>query len=163
MDLFLSICAIICGVVGILGAILPILPGPALSLLGMFCAHWTDYSTMSTRTLWIWAIITIIVTVLDYILPGYFSKALGGTRAGVIGATVGIFAGMLFMGPLGIIVGPFIGAVLGELLHNRQNLDKAITVGFGSLVSFLVGSGIKLVVSGFMMYYIWEDLYHALF
>ena len=70
---------------------------------------------------------------------------------------------MLFMGPLGIIVGPFIGAVLGELLHNRQNLDKAITVGFGSLVSFLVGSGIKLVVSGFMMYYIWEDLYHALF
>lgn len=163
MDLFLSICAIICGVIGIIGAVIPILPGPALSLFGMLCAHWTDYSTMSTRTLWIWATITVVVTILDYILPGYFSKVLGGTRAGVIGATVGIFAGMIFMGPLGIIIGPFVGAVAGELLHNRQYLDKAITVGFGSLISFLVGSGVKIIVSGFMMYYIWKDLYHALF
>ena len=78
MDLFLSICAIICGVVGILGAVIPILPGPALSLFGMLCAHWTDYSTMSTRTLWIWAVITAIVTLLDYFLPGYFSLSYGG-------------------------------------------------------------------------------------
>lgn len=163
MDLFLSICAILCGVIGILGAVLPILPGPALSFVGMLCAHWTDSSTMSIRTLWIWAAITAIVTILDYILPGYFSKVLGGTRAGVIGATVGIFAGMIFMGPLGIIIGPFIGAVAGELLHNRENIDKAITVGFGSLISFLVGSGVKIIASGFMMYYIWKDLYHALF
>ena len=66
---------------------------------------------------------------------------------------------MIFMGPIGIVVGPFIGAVLGELLHQKQRLDKALAVGFGSLLSFLVGTGIKLIAGGFMMYYIWKDIF----
>ncbi len=108
--------------------------------------------------MWLWGVLTAVVTALDYILPAYFSKMFGGSRAGIIGATVGVFAGMILLGPLGIVLGPFVGAVAGELLHDRENADKALKVGFGSLVSFFVGSGMKIAVSAFMMYYIWKDM-----
>ena len=157
MDLLLSICAIVCGVVGVVGSVVPVLPGPALSFVGMVLAYFRGGDYISTRLLWIWGIITLIITVLDYILPGYFSKMFGGTKAGITGATIGVFAG-LFMGPIGIILGPFVGAVIGELLHEKQNLGRAITVGFGSLLSFLVGSGLKLITTGMMLYYVIKDI-----
>ena len=137
MDWLINICAIVCGIVGVLGSVLPVLPGPALSFVGMVVAYLNGG---------------------DYILPGYFSKVFGGTKAGITGATIGVFAG-LFMGPIGIIIGPFAGAVIGELLYEKQNLNRAITVGFGSLMSFLVGSGMKLIVTGMMLYYIIKDIF----
>ena len=146
-----------CGVVGVVGSVVPVLPGPALSFAGMVLAYFRGGDYISTRLLWIWGIITLIITVLDYILPGYFSKVFGGTKAGITGATIGVFAG-LFMGPIGIILGPFVGAVIGELLHEKQNLGRAITVGFGSLLSFLVGSGLKLITTGMMLYYVIKDI-----
>ena len=158
MDILITICAILCGIIGDLGAVLPVLPGPALSFVGMVLAYFNGGDTITERMLWIWGIVTIVVSILDYILPGYFSKIFGGTKAGITGATIGVFVG-LFMGPLGIILGPFVGAVIGELLHEKKNLDKAITVGFGSLLSFLVGSGVKLILAGFMLYYIVIDLF----
>ena len=158
MDILITICAILCGIIGVLGAVLPVLPGPALSFVGMLLAYFNGGDTITERMLWIWGIVTIVVSILDYILPGYFSKIFGGTKAGITGATIGVFVGV-FMGPLGIILGPFVGAVIGELLHEKKNLDKAITVGFGSLLSFLVGSGVKLILAGFMLYYIVIDLF----
>lgn len=158
MDILITICAILCGIIGVLGAVLPVLPGPALSFVGMVLAYFNGGDTITERMLWIWGIVTIVVSILDYILPGYFSKIFGGTKAGITGATIGVFVGV-FMGPLGIILGPFVGAVIGELLHEKKNLDKAITVGFGSLLSFLVGSGVKLILAGFMLYYIVIDLF----
>ena len=103
-----------------------------------------------------WGAITAVVSVMDYILPGYFSKVFGGSKAGITGATLGVFVG-LFMGPIGIILGPFAGAVLGEMLNQRRTLDEAVKVGFGSLISFIVGTGLKLIVAGMMMYYIAQD------
>lgn len=161
MDVFLAILAVLCGVGGILGAVVPVIPGPALSYFGLLCAYWTDSTAITGRMLIIWAVVTVIVTVLDYILPGYFSKVFGGTRAGVIGATVGVFVG-LFFGLAGIILGPFFGAVIGELLHEKQELGKALKVGIGSLISFIVGSGIKIIASGFMLFYIWRDVWNMI-
>lgn len=160
MDIFLSIVAILCGIIGIIGSVIPVLPGPMLAFFGMMCCSWTDCSTLSSDRLWTWGVIAVIVTIVDYFLPGYFSKVLGGTRAGIIGATIGVFVGM-FMGPVGIIAGPFIGAVAGELLNNRDNVNKALKVGMGSLISFIAGSGIKIVVSAFMSCYIWRDIWNA--
>ena len=158
MDIFLIIIAILCGVIGIIGSVLPILPGPALSFVGLMCAYFTDGSTITQTALWIWGIITIVISILDYILPGYFSKMFGGSKAGIIGATIGVFVGM-FMGPMGIILGPFVGAVAGEMLNQRLVFSDALKVGFGSLLSFIVGSGMKLIITGMMMYYIWKDMF----
>ena len=158
MDTVLAICAILCGVVGILGAILPVIPGTVLSFIGMLCAYFTSTSALGEGQLWLWGVISVVVIVLDYILPAYFSRIFGGSKAGSWGATIGVIVGMFTMGPLGIVLGPFIGAVVGEMLHQKQPLDKAIVVGAGSLLSFFVGTGLKLIVGGFMMYYIWIDV-----
>ena len=162
MDILLSIIAIVCGIMGILGAILPIIPGTLLSFAGMVCAYFRTSSELSVNQLWIWGAISIVIIVLDYILPGYFSKLFGGSKAGIIGATIGTLAGMIFMGPIGILIGPFAGAVIGELLTKKQPLDKALVVGFGSLLSFFVGTGLKLIAGGFMMYYIWIDVFQSI-
>ena len=159
METFWATSAIVCGIVGILGAVLPILPGTLLSFVGLVCAYLTPASEITRGQLWMWGLISAIIIILDYILPGYFSKVFGGSKAGITGATIGVFAGMIFMGPIGIIAGPFIGAVIGELLRQKQTLDKALVVGFGSLLSFFVGTGIKLIAGGFMMYYIWKDIF----
>lgn len=146
-----------CGLIGIIGSVIPILPGPALSFVGLLCAYLSDGSSITTGMLWMWGVITAVVSIMDYVLPGYFSKVFGGSKAGITGATLGVFAG-LFMGPIGIILGPFAGAVIGEMLNQHRTLDEAVKVGFGSLLSFIVGTGLKLVVAGMMMYYIAQDV-----
>ena len=162
MDTFLAISAIICGVVGIIGAVVPIIPGTILSYAGLVLAFCTEHSSISEGTLWLWGAISLIVIILDYILPGYFSKVFGGSKAGIMGATIGVLIGAVVMGPIGIVMGPFVGAVVGEMINERRPLDKALIVGFGALLSFFVGTGIKLIAAGWMMYYIWKDLFELI-
>lgn len=157
MNTLLIVAAIACGIIGLLGAIIPVLPGTLLSLAGLILAYFTDGSEITVNMLIIWSIISVFVVILDYILPGYFSKRFGGTKSGITGATVGVILGMFF-GPVGIIFGPFIGAVAGELLGNNLSFDKAIVVGFGSLLSFFVGTGFKLIVGCLLLFYIIKDI-----
>lgn len=157
MNTLLIVAAIACGIIGLLGAIIPVLPGTLLSLAGLILAYFTYGSEITVNMLIIWSIISVFVVILDYILPGYFSKRFGGTKSGVTGATVGVILGMFF-GPVGIIFGPFIGAVAGELLGNNLSFDKAIVVGFGSLLSFFVGTGFKLIVGALLLFYIIKDI-----
>ena len=135
------------------------LPGTVISYIGMLCVSFSSYSELSTLTLATWGIVAVVVIVMDYVLPGYFSKKFGGTKAGVTGATIGTIAG-IFFGPLGIIFGPFVGAVIGELLAEKLTFNQALTVGFGSMLSFLVGTLFKLIAGGFMLYYIIKDVIH---
>lgn len=162
MDIFLSIVAFLCCLVGIIGCIVPVLPGPVLSYAGLFCAYLCSYSTLTPATMWLWAGLTAAVTTVDYFLPGYMAKLFGGTRAGMIGATVGLIAGLLMGGLLGILLGPFMGAVLGELMHDRAEVGRAFVVGIGSFLSFLVGTGIKLVASIGMLTFVIADTWPAL-
>ena len=156
MDIFLSIVAIICGLVCLLGVIVPVLPGTLLSYAGLLCVYFTDTSTVTNNQLIFWGLLSVAVILLDYILPGYFSKKFGGSRYGIIGANVGVIIG-LFFGLPGIILGPFFGAFIGELINDDKSMGRALQVAFGSLMSFLVGSGMKLVIGGFLMYYILCD------
>ena len=162
MDIFLSIVAFLCCLVGIIGCIVPVLPGPVLSYAGLFCAYLCSYSTLTPATMWLWAGLTAAVTAVDYFLPGYMAKLFGGTRAGMIGATVGLIAGLLMGGLLGILLGPFMGAVLGELMHDRAEVGRAFVVGIGSFLSFFVGTGIKLVASIGMLTFVIADTWPAL-
>lgn len=157
MDTTLAVIAIICGIVGLLGAVLPVLPGTIVSYIGLLCVAFTDKSEIGVTTLVLWGIISLAVIVMDYILPGYFSKRFGGTKAGSIGATVGTIVG-LFFGPIGIVVGPFFGAVFGELIAEKLTFNDALKVGFGSMMSFVVGTLFKLIAGGFMLFYIIKDV-----
>ena len=154
MDILLSTGAFLLALLGIAGCIVPALPGTLLSYGGLLCAYFTSYSHMSPAALWIWLAACILVSIADYILPAWMTKRFGGSRAGSIGATVGVFVGFFFLPPVGIILGPFLGAVVGELLHDRN-------VGFGSFLSFIVGTGIKLIVSIGILVHVIADTFPA--
>ena len=162
MQTLLIIAALLCGVVGIVGSVVPILPGPVLSFVGLVCAYFIEGTAITTTQLWLWGIITLAISIADYILPTYFSRLYGGSKAGITGATIGVFAG-LFLGPLGIILGPFVGAVAGEMLRQQRPFNEAVKVGFGSLLSFVVGTGLKLAATIIMMFYIGRDIASIIF
>ena len=154
----MAIVAILLAVAGAVGCIVPVIPGVILSYGGLLCAFFREGSTLSTSLLWIWAAAVAVVSVIDYFLPAYMTKIFGGSRPATIGATVGAIGGFFF-GPIGIIAGPFIGALVGELLNNRNDMNRAIKVGLGSFLSFIVGTGIKLMVASGIMIYICRDIF----
>ncbi|HYX07462.1 MAG TPA: DUF456 domain-containing protein, partial [Bacteroidales bacterium] len=112
-DYFLLIAASLMMLVGILGCLLPILPGPPLSWVGLLLLNISRFGNFSFRFMLIMAIIAVIVTVLDYVVPVWGTNRFGGSRAGVWGATLGLIGGIFFMPPVGIIIGPFLGALIG--------------------------------------------------
>ncbi len=162
MDILLSTSAILLAILGIAGCIVPALPGTILSYGGLLCAYFASYSQMGAAALWIWLAICIVVSVADYFLPAWMTKRFGGSRAGSIGATVGIFVGFFLLPPIGIILGPFLGAVVGELFNDRNDFAKALVVGCGSFLSFIVGTGIKLIASIGIFIHILADTWPAL-
>ncbi len=156
MDLFLIILAGILLVLSVAGNILPGLPGTPLGYVGLLLLQLTDKVQFSTKFLLIWAAIVIFVQVLDYIVPAWGTKRFGGTKAGIWGSTIGLLIG-IFLGPWGIILGPFAGAVIGEIIQGKSTND-AIRAGFGSFIGLLAGTIIKMICSGFMIYYYIEAL-----
>lgn len=150
MENVLLIIALIASIVGLLGVVVPVLPGTLLSFGGLICAYIAVDGAITTTQLIICGGLSILVMVLDYLLPGYFTKLFGGTKSGITGATIGTFVGFLFGIP-GIIIGPFFGAVIGEMVGGKADIDRALTIGLGSLLSFLVGSGIKLIAGLYMI------------
>lgn len=156
MDIFLIIIAGVLLIIGLLGCILPIIPGTPLSYLGILLLHFTSKVDFSFKFLITWAIIVIIIQLLDYYIPIWGTKKFGGSKWGAWGSAIGVVVG-LFFGPWGIIICPFLGAVIGELLSGRVS-SEAFKAGFGSFVGFLVGTIAKLIVSGFLIYYYIEAL-----
>ena len=157
MDTLLSILAVIFGVVGCIGCIVPVLPGVALAYVGYLCLYFCSYAEISVTWLVVFGVLTLIVSVLDYLLPAYMTKKFGGSKAGERGAMAGVLAGFIF-GPVGIIVGPFAGALLGELINDGSDKRRALRSGLGSFLSFFVGTGIKLVVSTWLTIEIFIDV-----
>ncbi len=137
---------------GILGGVLPVLPGPPLSYAGLLLLHFTKAHQFSHRFLVVWAIITAIVYLLDYIIPVWGTKRFGGSKQGIWGSIIGLIAGIFFLPPIGIILGPFIGAVLGELSAGKES-SAAFKAGFGSFIGLLAGTLIKLITSGWMTWH----------
>ena len=110
---------------------------------------------MSLTFLLVWLGVTVAVTIIDYIVPAWFTKITGGTKAAGRGAIAGMLVGML-VPPVGIILGTLAGAFLAELAFAGKNGWESAKSAFGALAGFLCGTGIKLIASGMMMYYIVE-------
>jgi len=138
-------------IVGLAGCFLPVLPGPPLAFIGLWIQQLKSQPSFDARFLWLWAGITILVTVLDYWMPVYSTKKFGGSKYGIWGCTVGLIIG-LWMGPLGIVVGPFVGAFVGEIIAN-QNSSNAFKAAAGSFVGFLFSTLLKLIACSIMIWY----------
>lgn len=150
MELFLIVISFILIIAGLLGCILPVLPGPPLAYVGLLLAHVTDKVEFSVMQLVCWLLLVIILQVLDYLTPMLGSKYTGGSEYGNRGSMAGTILGLFFL-PWGIIAGPFIGAVLGELLGGR-NLPKALKAGFGTFFGVLFGVLLKMVLCLYFLY-----------
>ena len=172
MDILLIVLGAICLLWGLIGCVAPVLPGVPLSYLGLLLLHFTDRVQFSWQFLVVWGVVVVVIQILDYFIPAWGTKKFGGTKYGVWGSTIGLFVG-LFMGPLGIVVGPFIGAVLVELIYfNRHpqttlreteqnknsNFNRALRAGFGSFIGLLTGTLIKVICCGVMIAYFVKEL-----
>lgn len=151
MDILWSIIAGGLLLVGIIGSIVPILPGPPISYVGLLVMQLKSSPPFSVRFLMVWLMIVLLVAMLDYAVPLYGTKKFGGTRYGVWGCGIGLIAGLWF-GPIGIIAGPFIGAFVGEILANKQT-EHALRAAFGSFVGFVFSTLLKLVTCLVMTWY----------
>ena len=160
-DIFLVLLGLCFLIGGWLGCILPVIPGPPLSYIALLLLQFTRFADFSVQFLLITAAITIIITVVDFILPVWGTRKWGGSRAGTIGAILGLLVG-LFFSPVGIIVGPFAGAFVCELIAGRET-NAALRSGFGSFVGFILGAVMKLTVCAVFTYYYMKEFIVSIF
>ena len=153
MTILLIVIGGILVIAGIVGCVMPVLPGPPISYISLILLSlaykWKAYST---NFLLIMGIITVAVTVLDFILPIYLPKRYGASKFGIWGSILGMIVGMIIFPPFGLIIGTFLGAVLGELAFNkdkRASLKAALGVFIGTIAAILL----KVSVSGIIGFY----------
>jgi uncharacterized protein len=158
MDYFLLVLAILFVLLGIAGCLLPVLPGPPLSFLSLIVLHFTSWAEFETNFLIAFAAIAVIVTIADYIFPVWITKKTGGSKAGTWGAFIGLILGIFVFPPFGIIIGPLVGAMTGELMQGSDS-EKAFRAGMGSFLGFLLGTGLKLITSFVMTWYFYKELF----
>ncbi len=158
MDIFFLIVAVLCLLTGFVGCIAPALPGPPVSWVGLLLLKFTRFGA---EVSWVWiavlAAVVIFVTVLDYLIPMWGTKKFNGTKAGSWGAGIGMFIG-IFFAPLGIILGPFLGAFVFELFAGKSGKHSS-KAAFGAFLGFLFGIGLKLIACAWIMAYFCMQLF----
>jgi uncharacterized protein YqgC (DUF456 family) len=155
MAIIIDILAIIAALAGIVGCLLPAIPGPPLSyvsILLLYLFNNQDYE-ITGKFLIIWIVLVAAVTILDYVAQPYFTKITGGSKLAVRCSIAGLIAGMIFFPPVGIIIGPFIGAFVAEFIINKKHLKNSLAAAGGAFLGFVLGTGLKLAVSGTLLYY----------
>lgn len=147
MEYILLILSLILMIIGILGSFLPVLPGPPISWVGLLCIFLIKDIPYNYWLLGITLVITITISVLDYLIPAQGTKKFGGSKYGIWGTNIGLIVGLIAPIPLGFLIGPFVGALIGELLFDRGNLSRALKAATGSIIGFLVSTFMKFVVT----------------
>lgn len=155
MEIVLICLALILSIIGVLGCIIPGLPGPPLNFIALMLMQWA-FSPFSTNFIVISAFAVLLVTLLDYLLPVWIAKKFGASREGVIGSMIGLIVGMLFA-PIGMVFGLLAGAIIGDLIAGK-NFGEAVFSGIGSALGTLFSTGFKLIVSAVLSYYIFKEV-----
>ena len=156
MDIAIMIIGAFCVFLGVLGSLIPILPGTPISYVGMLLLLLVDGCSFSTTFMLVILGLVILQQVLNYVIPIWGVKKYGGSKAGQWGGVIGLLLGLLFM-PWGIILGPFAGAVVGEMVSGKDT-DESIRAGFGSLVGNVLTAVSGLVLSGVMAYFYFAEI-----
>ena len=146
MDILFVSLGFICMIIGIFGSFIPVLPGPSTSWTGLLLLYFTKAVPMNYWILGITLLITVIISVLDYVIPAKGTKKFGGSSYGIWGTNIGLIVGILAPIPFGFIIGPFVGAFLGELLYDSKNHKRALKAATGSLIGFLASSFMMFLV-----------------
>lgn len=137
--------------VGMAGAIFPVLPGALAVYAAFFVYGWFFGFNPFTFSFWVTETsIVVAIFVADYAANALGVKTFGGSRASVVGSTIGLMIGPFVIPGIGFIVGPFVGAVIGELIAG-QDLTRAVRAGFGAMVGFLSSAMVKLVLQAAMI------------
>ncbi len=158
MDIVFIIIGILFMIFGIAGCLLPVIPGPPLAYIALIILHMAPGHSFDGNFLIIMAIVAVVATILDNFMPAWSAKKSGGSKRAVWGSVLGLAAGMIFFPPIGLIIGPFIGAVIGELSTGKDGID-ALKSGFSTFVGFLGGVVLKLVASGVMLFYFLKEAF----
>ncbi|ALN92031.1 MULTISPECIES: DUF456 domain-containing protein [Lysobacter] len=142
LDTFYYILAGVLVVIGIVGTVLPALPGLPLVFAGMLLASWVSgFEKVGGVALVVLGLLTVLSMGIDFAATAMGAKRVGASKLAIIGSVIGTFAGLAF-GLVGVFVGPFVGALVGELIHTRQ-LSQATKVGVGTWIGIVVGTVLK--------------------
>ena len=146
MDSILLILGFCCIVLGIIGSILPVLPGPIISWIGLLLLYFTNAIPANYWILGVTLFITAIISVLDYVIPTKGTKHFGGSKYGIWGTNIGLVIGIFAPIPFGFLIGPFLGAFIGELIYDSKNHKRALKAATGSIIGFLASTFMQFLV-----------------
>lgn len=147
-------------IAGLIGTFLPVLPGLVVSLCGLLIYKFGTDAPLSMVYVWIFVLLTAVSAVLNYVIPAKTNRKYGGTRWGSVGSIIGTIAGMLFIPlPFGFLIGMFLGVFVGELLHDKDDKQKAWNSTKGALVGFLYGTGFNFMVGLAMFLVVLIDIF----
>ena len=146
MDFIIIIIVILLLLIGLIGCIIPALPGPPISFSGLLVFHFFTSYNLEEDTLWLLAAVVVAITFLDYWLQVYGVKKFGGGRKAINGTIIGLVLGLFFL-PFGVIIGPFVGAFLGAKMETKEDTNRAIKIALGALAGFLGVTVLKFAVS----------------
>ena len=146
-------------VIGLIGCILPVIPGPSLSFFALIILSYAkNWEPFSTTFLIIMAGLTIVVTLLDYAVPVIGAKRYGASTLGVWGSIIGMVFGFFIFPPWGMLIGAIAGALAGELLSGKRG-KKAVRAGWGVFVGNIMSIGLKLAFSGFILFFYIKEMF----
>ena len=161
MDTILLLVGLICVIVGVFGSFMPVLPGPSISWVGLLLLYLTTAIPYNYWILGITLLATIVITILDYVIPAKGTRKFGGSSYGVWGTNIGLIVGFFIPIPFGFVVGAFLGAFIGELIYDKKDKKRALKAATGSFLGFLASSFMKFVVCliflGVFLYIIWQN------
>jgi len=158
----LYIIAAVLALVGLVGSVIPVLPGPTLSWIGwllLFLIPGGEAGVSLTSVI-VWGVVLIVVSLLDYFGSTWLTSRMGGSKWGTRGCFIGMLIGLFCFPPAGLIAGPFIGAFVGELIGNAST-GKALRVAVASFLGFLLTTGLKLIYSGVLAFLIGRAILRA--
>ena len=147
MDLVFIVGGLLLMLIGIIGSILPVLPGVPISWLGLLTLHFAPSIPFDSLFLTVTGIVALIIYILDYIIPAMGTKKFGGSKAGMWGTTIGLIVGLFAPIPFGVLIGPFVGAWIGESLVNKTESPQALKAAFGSFLGFLGSTFMKFIAT----------------
>lgn len=145
LDIAMIVTGSLCLIIGLIGCIIPGLPGTPLCWGALLASFFAPLSSTGWPVLVITGVITVAVEIINDFVPSFFTKHAGGSKAGSIGSIVGVFAGVITGQIWAIFLGPFIGAFIGEIIHDHTDKDRALKSALWAFLGFITGSGLKLI------------------